>query len=366
MTTRGLLPATDPSVPRDRRHHDLALVPLRLFLGATMVFAGLQKLASRSYLDAGSPAGVGAQMRAAASHSPIGGLVGTTSHHAVLFGLLIAFGELAVGLGTLLGLWTRVAAVGGMALALSFLLAVSWHSSPYSLGPDIVFLAAFPPLALAPPSPWSLDALVARRLVLDDPARGPVPLDERRRRFLETASLAGWVSVVGLFGGGAAAALGRIVGSPTSSVRTTAALRPPTTAPATSAATAPSSTAAAGGPTSTGATTTTSPSTTTTPGTAIGRAADVPVGSSASFVDPGTGAAAIVVQTAAGHYQGCSAVCTHEGCTVQYAGNGTLHCPCHGAEFDLATGAVIQGPARQPLATLVIRSAADGNLYVAT
>ncbi len=42
-----------------------------------------------------------------------------------------------------------------------------------------------------------------------------------------------------------------------------------------------------------------------------------------------------------------TAVCTHQGCTVNYAGSG-ISCPCHGSRYDL-TGQVTQGPATQAL-----------------
>jgi len=44
------------------------------------------------------------------------------------------------------------------------------------------------------------------------------------------------------------------------------------------------------------------------------------------------------------------------GCTVAPAGS-ELHCPCHGSKYNALTGAVIQGPASQPLAKLAIRVA---------
>ena len=43
-----------------------------------------------------------------------------------------------------------------------------------------------------------------------------------------------------------------------------------------------------------------------------------------------------------------SAVCTHQGCTVEPDG-AKLACPCHGSMYDAATGKVIGGPAPAPL-----------------
>ena len=83
-------------------------------------------------------------------------------HVAVPLGILIALAEVAVGLGALLGLWTRAAAAGGMALSLMLFLTVSFHSSPYYTGSDIVFVFAWIPLVLAGSGgALSVDALVA-------------------------------------------------------------------------------------------------------------------------------------------------------------------------------------------------------------
>ena len=56
-------------------------------------------------------------------------------------------------------------------------------------------------------------------------------------------------------------------------------------------------------------------------------------------------------------------LCTHEGCQLS-AGKldgTTLMCPCHGSQFDVASGAVIRGPAKQPLTTYEVREK-DGQI----
>jgi cytochrome b6-f complex iron-sulfur subunit len=71
----------------------------------------------------------------------------------------------------------------------------------------------------------------------------------------------------------------------------------------------------------------------------------------------------VVAQPAPGQFVAFSAVCTHRGVTVA-AGNGTtLVCPAHGSQFDAATGAVLKGPAAQPLASVPV-TAANGMLTI--
>jgi Rieske Fe-S protein len=48
-----------------------------------------------------------------------------------------------------------------------------------------------------------------------------------------------------------------------------------------------------------------------------------------------------------------SAICTHQGCTVN-AGGPRLHCPCHGSIYNAFTGTVIQGPAPSALPPLPV------------
>jgi Rieske Fe-S protein len=49
-----------------------------------------------------------------------------------------------------------------------------------------------------------------------------------------------------------------------------------------------------------------------------------------------------------------SAICTHQGCIVEAAGN-QFRCPCHGSVYNATTGAVIQGPAPSPLPKIPVQ-----------
>ncbi|UOX92376.1 Rieske (2Fe-2S) protein [Amycolatopsis sp. FBCC-B4732] len=80
-------------------------------------------------------------------------------------------------------------------------------------------------------------------------------------------------------------------------------------------------------------------------GTELGPAADIPVGGGKVFADKQV----VVTQPAAGTFAAFSAVCTHQGCTVDAVADGTINCPCHGSKFKIADGSVANGPASQPL-----------------
>jgi Rieske Fe-S protein len=44
--------------------------------------------------------------------------------------------------------------------------------------------------------------------------------------------------------------------------------------------------------------------------------------------------------------------CTHAGCRINKEIDGKLVCPCHGSQFEAATGKVLQGPAGLPLSAI--------------
>ena len=335
-----------------------ALLPLRAFLGFTFCFAGLQKLANPRFFDAANPVSIQAQLAGAARRSPVHALISPLIHVAVPLGILIALGELAVGVGTLLGFRARLAAAGGLVLSLMLFLTVSFHSSPYYTGADIVFAFAWTPLLLAGSgSVLSLDAAIknwagqqaaaARRQGRRSRPAGPAV---RRREVVLRGMTTAAVAAVSLAIGGLAAGLGRLAGG-------TAGNASPSSLPSPAA---PVRTATAGPSRSSVPKTGKVPS-----GTAIGPAADVPVGQAASFQDPATGDPSIVIQPRSGQFVAFDAVCPHAGCTVGYDPTAqVIVCPCHGSQFNASTGAVEVGPAATGLKRLAIAEGSNGRLYV--
>ncbi|MGS2589841.1 DoxX family protein [Streptomyces hebeiensis] len=140
-----------------------ALLPLRIFLGVTFVYAGIDKLTQNGFFAASGPGSVGEMMRGVRDSSAVPALVDLALKNPAGFGYAIAIGELAVGLGALFGVLTRLAAFGGVLLSLSLWLTVSWQSTPYYYGNDLPYLMAWVPLVLAGAPSFSLDALRAGR-----------------------------------------------------------------------------------------------------------------------------------------------------------------------------------------------------------
>ena len=367
----------------------VAVLPLRLFLGVTFVDAGLGKLLSAAYLGSG-PQSFAAQTRGFAHGSPIGWLVRAVAlSHPTPVGLLIAVAELAIGMLTLLGLTSRPAAAGGLALSLVFFLTASWHTRPFFYGPDLPFAFGWLTLLLAGDAGLpSLDRRLARRQralagLADDRqvvvpldrlqqvcaaadargrcpgaagrtcrgqqcpllphAPGPVAFDAGRRALLARGALAGGaLAVTGLLGGALAAAE-RLLGSDETQGGARALPAPATSLPARRTTTTPGRPA----------------------GTRIGSLTDIPVGQAGTFTTP-SGRPAVAIRLGQRRVVAYSAVCTHAGCTVAYDDNSRLlACPCHGAEFDPArNAAAVAGPTSTPLAPIALHLGTDGGLYL--
>ncbi|MFF0557145.1 Rieske (2Fe-2S) protein [Streptomyces sp. NPDC004266] len=107
-----------------------------------------------------------------------------------------------------------------------------------------------------------------------------------------------------------------------------------TEAPPASAGTSPAATGA-------------SPTATAAPsgGAPLARTSQIPVGGGTVFPKEKV----VVTQPSTGEFKAFSAICTHQGCTVNKVADGTIDCPCHGSRFRVADGSVAAGPAPRPL-----------------
>jgi thiosulfate dehydrogenase [quinone] large subunit len=389
-----------------------ALLPLRVFMGATFIYAGLQKLANPNFFQWASPISIKAQLIAAAHTSPIHALLVPLEGIAKPIGLIIAFGELAVGIGTLLGLWSRVAAIGGILLSLMLFLTVSYHASPYFTGADIVFFFAWMPFIISGGGArLSFDAWIANRVARKgerpSPEMVPIPfatvqaicgnysegtcsaraglacdaavcpvllggraplatrvsIDSIDRRALVVGGMSAAVVGAGaLLLGGAAVDAGRMVNNAPKPPKTNQLSlgTTPTTIPATTPTTTPTNTTPTTVPAGTSTTATGSES-----GKLLGAASQIPDNNSAAFTIPSSGDPGIVIHTDKGEFVGYNAVCPHMGCTVGYSSQSKIIvCPCHGSEFKVSNGDVIAGPAPHGLEKLKIVEGANGNLYL--
>src|SRR5437773_11824523 len=77
----------------------MALFPLRLFLGGTFVYAGIQKLSDPGYLHPGAPTYIGTQLNNFANGTPGGFILRAFAlPHPVFAGVCVAIAEIMIGL----------------------------------------------------------------------------------------------------------------------------------------------------------------------------------------------------------------------------------------------------------------------------
>jgi len=314
----------------------LALVLLRLFLGVTFLYAGLDKLIDPTLLRTSGPGSIASQLDEFVRVSPIAILVQIFARPwPILIGLLVSIGEIAIGIGALTGLLFRAAAAGGAGLSLMFWLTASWATKPYYYGPDLPYAAGWIVLTIAGNGErFVLTGWLDRLLEPADEWAEPVSV--ARRAFLQ-GTLVGLGALAVAFVGGTWGSA--IFGHPADANPIGG------TPPSGSGSPGPAGTGAASEPPTAG-------------GTVIGTTADLAnQGGSLAFQVPQTGDPGVLVKLASGKIVAFDAVCTHAGCTVEFdPGSGDLVCPCHGATFDPRRGAaVVAGPTDQPLLSLPIR-----------
>jgi thiosulfate dehydrogenase [quinone] large subunit len=254
---------------------------MRLWLGATWIYAGWDKASDPGFLTSGSPTFIGTQLAAYAQNSPIDFLLNKLTDHAIQVGILVMVAEFAIGFATLLWIAPTWAAFGGFLTSLFLWLSSTWNIQPYFLASNSVYTVFW--------LSYFLFLYGSRR-------KSNISLD--RRGFIRISSIA--ALTVGAVG------LGRLF------------------------------------PKSAGAAVSSGP-------VQIIEDASLAVGKTHNFTSK-SGSPAVLFKSKTGVYA-YSAVCTHEGCTVQYnSASKNLQCACHGAVFDPGKdGTVVTGPTNKPL-----------------
>jgi thiosulfate dehydrogenase (quinone) large subunit len=344
-------------MPRRPITPGMALLPVRLFLGVTFVYAGYQKLSDPGFLTPGASTYIGTQLHAFASGTPGGFLL---RWFALPFpraaGVGVALAEIAIGLLTVAGMLTRAAATAGLGLNLLLFLTASWATTPYFLGSDIVFCFAWLPLVLAGAADQpAVDTLMLAR-------RGPERATRRTRSGAHVYGPAGpdphtraTLLRRGLVATGAAtlsiAALATALRGSARLTSASAALGSTgTRSPRHHRRTAQTAKGGSSGSTGSGGSGGAGSSPPLPSGAVrLGPSSALKPDTAAVYHDPADGSPDIVVRHGDGSLAAFSAVCTHAGCEVSFA-SGVLVCPCHGSEFSASTGSVLRGPAVTPLA----------------
>ncbi|MFI6409064.1 DoxX family protein [Streptomyces sp. NPDC050548] len=200
--------------PGRRMNLGVVLLPLRIFLGFISIYAGMGKLCDPVYFDGGKRGSMVKWLNTLHPWEVAEPLRQFALQHPVGSGLVIAFAQVIVGVLTILGLWQRVAAVGGALLSAALIVTVSWKTVPAYDAPDIIYLAAWSPLIIAGAPVYSVDGRLAgsawRRL-------GPrADIWELRRYVLRRGALVMAVSIgltllIGSLLGGAVRDSSRVV-----------------------------------------------------------------------------------------------------------------------------------------------------------
>ena len=328
MTRSGSLLARLPLALAPLMRVATAAVLLRLFLGGTMLYAGVDKLIlDRRFLQEDGVGSIGDTLRLfVTAGGPLAPLVEALAiGQPILIGAAMAGAQLVVGALLLSGSWVRVGALLGALISLSLALTSSWGVSPYYYGNDLPYLVGF--LALAAIG----DGGVLR-------AGTPVTrgYDPNRRAALFT-------------GGGVVLTLLTLIALDRSRLASliapnSGANASPTPGPTATASPSPSPTASGGGAVG---------------GTAITGAGSLGAGQALNFSAGGTAA---VLLKDGGTYRAFERACTHQGTLVEWeAANGSFYCNNHGARFS-PTGDVIVGPALTALRPITVSVAADGSV----
>lgn len=84
------------------------------------------------------------------------------------------------------------------------------------------------------------------------------------------------------------------------------------------------------------------------PANALVATADVAVGGGVILASHNI----VVTQPKKGTFEGFSATCTHQGCTLASVASGTINCGCHGSQFSITDGSNVAGPSGEPAGSI--------------
>jgi 3-phenylpropionate/trans-cinnamate dioxygenase ferredoxin component len=92
--------------------------------------------------------------------------------------------------------------------------------------------------------------------------------------------------------------------------------------------------------------------------TTVGKSSDVAPGRMRAYQVDGS---RVAIANVGGHFYAFGDTCTHQGCSLATGDldGTTVTCSCHGSEFDVTTGAVLEGPAEDPVAVWPVELQGD-------
>jgi len=159
MMARNVSDASSPALSSN------LLWPLRIFMGLTFLYAGVQHLTDPTFFDPSSSGYIGHLITEYAIGSPINPLlIGIVEPNAIAFGYTVAVAESLIGIAVLTGFLFRIAAFAGLLLNFMFYLSATWNAFPFYFGSDIVFVMCWLTLLLTGPQlKQSIDGLLATR-----------------------------------------------------------------------------------------------------------------------------------------------------------------------------------------------------------
>jgi nitrite reductase/ring-hydroxylating ferredoxin subunit len=87
----------------------------------------------------------------------------------------------------------------------------------------------------------------------------------------------------------------------------------------------------------------------------VAKASDLAEGGLSAFDLGGT---SVAVANVGGTLYAFGNICTHRRCPLAKGelDGTTVTCPCHGSMFDVTTGAVLRGPAEEPVGSYAVRA----------